>query len=106
MTRRNRSGWNRPRRVPRRSFNTAEKRYILDRDGGICHVCGRPDATEADHVVPVAEGGAHSVDNGAPIHPEPCHREKSREESLRGYRRRQERLGPATDPHPFYVQET
>lgn len=31
--------------------------YVLARDGGLCHICGRPGADTADHVVPIAAGG-------------------------------------------------
>lgn len=33
-------------------------RRVVRRDGGICHLCGRPDADSADHLVPVSLGGA------------------------------------------------
>ena len=31
---------------------------ILERDRGVCHFCGQPGATEVDHLVPIAQGGA------------------------------------------------
>jgi 5-methylcytosine-specific restriction endonuclease McrA len=34
---------------------------ILDRDGAVCHLCGRPGASVVDHVVPLAQGG-HPTD--------------------------------------------
>ena len=30
---------------------------VLRRDHGICHLCGRPDADTADHLVPYSLGG-------------------------------------------------
>jgi len=51
---------------------------VLDRDGWKCYVCGcatpkelrgtiRGDAPEVDHVVPLAKGGSHTMDNLACI---------------------------------------
>lgn len=34
------------------------KTRIIRRDKGICHLCGRDGADTADHLVPVANGGA------------------------------------------------
>jgi 5-methylcytosine-specific restriction endonuclease McrA len=61
---------------------------VLYRDDTICHVCKRPGATIVDHIIPVNEGGADTVDNKAPIHAEPCHRVKSAAEAERGRARR------------------
>ena len=72
------SGWEQQR----------QSRYVLYRDDTICHVCLRPGATQVDHVIPVTEGGADTVDNKAPIHVEPCHRIKSADEAARGRARR------------------
>jgi 5-methylcytosine-specific restriction protein A len=93
------SGWD--RRGPRRAFSAKQRRIILARDRGICHVCGGLGADEADHVIPLAEGGEHGLANGAAIHAQPCHETKSREESARGYARRMAKLRLPEDPHPF-----
>lgn len=71
------SGWQQSR----------DKEYVLYRDSTVCHVCGRPGATIVDHVIPVGEGGADTVENKAPIHAEPCHRLKTAEEARRGRER-------------------
>jgi 5-methylcytosine-specific restriction enzyme A len=51
--------------------------YILRRDNGVCHVCGKHGADQVDHINP---GDDHSPANLAPIHSEPCHRIKSSSE--------------------------
>lgn len=56
----------------------------MARDNGICHWCGKAGADQVDHVIPLAEGGADDYDNRAPIHSEPCHREKTQQEAQRG----------------------
>jgi len=56
---------------------------VMRRDRGVCHVCGQPGANEVDHVIPVFEGGSDHDSNKAPIHSDPCHREKSLAERLR-----------------------
>lgn len=57
-------------------------RAILDRDD-TCHVCGLLGADQVDHVIPLAEGGADTRDNLAPIHRVPCHRDKTAAEAAR-----------------------
>lgn len=83
-----------PYETSRRRENTSsgwqqqrEARYVLRRDLTICHVCGKPGATIVDHIIPVNEGGADSLDNKAPIHQEPCHRLKTAAEAQRGRER-------------------
>lgn len=41
---------------------------VIERDGGWCHLCGRPGATTADHLVPWAHGGTDDMDNLAAAH--------------------------------------
>ena len=82
----------------RKAWETSDRRYRLKLSGGAeqarrkrilerylycCHVCGQKGADEVDHVVPLAEGGVDTEDNLAPIHREPCHREKTAAESRR-----------------------
>jgi 5-methylcytosine-specific restriction protein A len=74
--------WDRPRKL---AFSPADKRTILKRDTW-CAQCGERRATEADHIKPIAEGGANTVANGQGLCA-PCHREKSAAEARRGYRR-------------------
>lgn len=51
------------------------RREVLRRDGYQCVRCGKRARLEADHVVPLAEGGAHHPDNGQTLC-RACHIEK------------------------------
>jgi 5-methylcytosine-specific restriction endonuclease McrA len=53
------------------------------RDEGQCHVCGEYGANEADHVVPLSEGGEDHIDNMKAIHSTPCHERKTQAEAQR-----------------------
>ncbi|QBZ73195.1 HNH endonuclease [Gordonia phage EricDab] len=37
--------------------------------GTTCHLCGRPGATSADHLIPRSKGGLHVLSNLRPAHP-------------------------------------
>lgn len=75
---------------------TNTRRRILQRDGGICHVCQQPGADEVDHLVNLADGGTNDDDNLGAIHRDPCHRAKTQREAQR--RRTPQRRPP--EPHP------
>ena len=62
-------------------------RWVLNRDRGICHVCGNWGADEVDHIVALSEGGADVIDNLAAIHSQPCHAAKTSAERERGRQR-------------------
>lgn len=66
------------------SKEQARSRKILMRDRYVCHVCGGFGANQADHVIPLAEGGQDDESNLAAIHAEPCHRAKTAREAARG----------------------
>lgn len=66
-----------------RSQETARRDRILKRYLDTCHVCGKREADQVDHVVPLGEGGADDETNLAPIHAVPCHRLKTAAESAR-----------------------
>lgn len=59
-------------------------RFVMARDGGVCHVCGQGGADQVDHVVALAAGGEDTVYNMAPIHSGECHREKTQREARGG----------------------
>jgi 5-methylcytosine-specific restriction enzyme A len=65
------------------SANQKRRRRILEALLYTCHVCGKTGADQVDHVVPLGEGGADEDYNLAPIHAEPCHREKTADEARR-----------------------
>jgi 5-methylcytosine-specific restriction protein A len=56
------------------------RRAVLDRDAGICYLCGQPGADRVDHKTP---GDDHSLANLGAVHdtnPPHCHRYKSSHE--------------------------
>ena len=69
------SGWEQQRRA----------RRVLYAHDTVCHICGHIGATEVDHVVPLAEGGADDESNLRPAHAG-CHRAKTGREAARGRR--------------------
>jgi 5-methylcytosine-specific restriction protein A len=78
--------WQTSRRKERRQVSGWEEqrraRRVLERYMHCCWRCGRLGATQVDHVVPLAEGGADDESNLAPIH-ESCHRQKTQAEARR-----------------------
>lgn len=78
--------WGTSRRRDRRTVSGWEEqrraRRILARFMGCCHICGRPGATEVDHIVSLAYGGGDDEANLAPVHVD-CHRDKTQAESRR-----------------------
>ena len=61
-----------PRQPPaqrRSSLTAVQRRTILSKTNGTCHVCGVPvgERWQADHVIQHSRGGAHSIDNYLPI---------------------------------------
>lgn len=79
-THRNGSGW----------AEQARAKRVIRRDRGICYVCGLPGADRADHVIPLAEGGADDESNMAAIHQHPCHDRKTHQESQRAKARQRD----------------
>ena len=56
-----------PKRTGRRWREHTVPR-VIRRDHGICHLCDRPGATTADHLVPHSHGGPDTLDNLAAAH--------------------------------------
>lgn len=56
------------------------RKYILDTEP-ICRVCGRKPATEVDHILSKARGGADDVGNLQPIC-QVCHSQKTNRERV------------------------
>lgn len=69
------------------------------RDGNQCVKCGSAERLEVDHVLNIAHGGTHDLDNLQTLCAA-CHREKSQEEArqARAVKRARRRLPVA--PHP------
>ena len=65
------------------SAEQARRKRILECYLYCCHVCGKVRADQVDHRIPRGEGGADEDWNLAPIHAEPCHREKTAAEARR-----------------------
>ena len=53
---------------------------VLGRDP-ICKICNTAPSTEADHIVPLDQGGGWSLDNGQGLCAS-CHGRKTREENM------------------------
>ena len=62
------------------------KAFVLERDGRTCYLCGGL-AVTADHVLCVAHGGTHDLDNLAAICGL-CHEQKTQREAAAGRARR------------------
>lgn len=79
---------------------------VLVRDGGRCFLCGGYGADEADHVVPVFEGGTHDLTNLAAVHADPCHRAKSRAEAGRAAAARRAVGRRRAEQHPGMIKRS
>jgi len=59
------------------NFTPSQKKSLLRRSGHACQRCGATKKLEADHVLPVWNGGTNDLGNGQ-ILCRPCHREKTK----------------------------
>ena len=95
------TGWTGTRIVPG-DWKT-RRAAVIARAGGLCQACGSERPLEVDHIVNVAEGGTHELDNlQALCHP--CHSIKTKAEQRRGHERRKTRRKQRSEPHPGLVQ--
>ena len=70
---------------------------VVLRDGGICHICGGPGATSADHFIALADGGPNFPSNLRAAHAH-CNYAKSAKRSNRLRVRLPHRSGPSVVP--------
>ena len=47
---------------------TRNKKKVLNYYGDTCHLCGKPGADTADHIIPRSRGGDNSLENQRPAH--------------------------------------
>ena len=77
-------------RSKRNDFSAVIRVHIRERDGERCVLCGRP-GREVHHIIPRAQGGLGSADNGVCLDStchHQAHRSKSVERQLLRYRER------------------
>ena len=67
-----------------------------------CQGCGTEGSLQLDHIVPVTEGGADTLENLQWLCPE-CHRQKTLVEIRRGQARRASRLKRPQREHPGLI---
>lgn len=70
QVRRERKSAQRPLGLKRKALSATERKTILGKTGGRCHVCGGviSGPWHADHVFPHSGGGEHETDNYLPAH--------------------------------------
>lgn len=75
------------------------RKEVLRRDGNRCVQCGNTQHLEVDHILNVARGGTHNLDNLQTLC-HTCHREKSQQEArqARAAKRARLKLPPAHHP--------
>jgi 5-methylcytosine-specific restriction endonuclease McrA len=91
-----------PRNASRPSDWKERKAAVLKRDSGQCYLCGGLGADQADHIVPVAQGGSHGLDNLAAVHGQPCAAKKNAKEASAARWKYRQRREP--EPHPGYIR--
>lgn len=89
----------------RPTITTAQRVECWDKSGGICHICRLPidprkEKWEAEHVIPLALGGAKAWPNLRPAHVD-CHKEKTAQDKgdiAKAIRRRAADIGARPAP--------
>lgn len=77
-------GWQSQGTAASRGYGWAWKKLraqILERDQGVCYVCGQAGADTVDHRTPKAQGGSDHPYNLGAIHAAPCHARKTAREA-------------------------
>lgn len=109
--------WDTKRRAPSEYINQHKQRRIIERDCGVCYLCGHVGANQVDHVTPWAEWSradlsVHDASNLAAVHGgdecatcgRDCHGDKSKAEAAQGSRRAAARRAAAgrrpAEQHP------
>ncbi|KKO87262.1 HNH endonuclease [Corynebacterium ulcerans] len=72
------------------------RKQVLETYGDICHLCGRPGADSADHIIPRSRGGKDELDNLRPAHGR-CNSSRGNK-SMTQYRDRNPARRRATSP--------
>lgn len=87
----------------RRAFTPAQRMAVMERQAGLCAMCGEPlsPGFDVDHVIPLWQGGRHEMANWEALHPDPCHKAKTaRDAADRGHVRRMKAKHEGTAPPP------
>lgn len=91
----------------RRAISTRERVALFQRWNGECHICsgkiGVGEAWDAEHVVPLAQGGEDGGDNLRPAHRK-CHSSKTKQDAAntaRAKRREAAFLGAKQSKKPM-----
>lgn len=87
----------------RQTWPSAWRRAVLERDGGVCAECppgAAPGPREADHIVPLIDGGDWSLANGQTLCAEHHAAKTARENSERAARKRNGSAQAEPAPNP------
>jgi 5-methylcytosine-specific restriction endonuclease McrA len=68
--RRERQAARREKPIPRKALDPSQRKLVLEKTGGLCHLCGGKAEInwKADHVLAHNAGGGHSLDNYLAAH--------------------------------------
>jgi 5-methylcytosine-specific restriction protein A len=72
------------------------RRRVRERDHGVCALCGVTGEWEADHIIPLAEGGTNELSNYRTLCV-PCHKAETRALAGRLAQRRADYKAPRLD---------
>ena len=82
-------------------YAQATTRMVIATYGTVCHICRRPGATSADHVLPRSRGGTDAIGNLRPAH----RRCNSRRGDARGSRAHLAPVRARETGSPFFSSE-